>query len=251
MKPTAPWRYGLATFTLLMLSTVAGDALAQIPDEFTNLRVLPKEITKGELIGVMRGMAGALGVRCKHCHVGPDNLQGMDFATDEKSIKKTARTMMRMVREINKKYLQNLETDRPKALEVKCATCHHGLNVPRAIEDVLAVTIEDQDMEAAVEQYRKLRDDNYGTYAYDFSEIPLNSLAERLASAEKLDEALVLLNLNVKYHPDKSSIRMMLGGLHRARGENEQAIASYEMAVKIDPDNVWAKKQLKALLNAE
>jgi hypothetical protein len=65
------------------------------PQAFTNLKVLPKEIPRAELVATMRGFAGALGVRCTHCHVGPDDLQGMDFATDEKPAKQVARTMLR------------------------------------------------------------------------------------------------------------------------------------------------------------
>jgi thioredoxin reductase len=41
----------------------------QIPDKFTNLKVLPKDISKQELQSTMRGFAFALGVRCEHCHV--------------------------------------------------------------------------------------------------------------------------------------------------------------------------------------
>lgn len=251
MNPTAPWRNCLAAFIVMMLPAIADDNLAQIPDEFNNLKILPKEITKGELVGIMRDMATALGVRCKHCHVGPDNLQGMDFATDEKPTKRTARVMLRMVRKINEKYLSGLESDRPTIVEVKCATCHHGVALPRALEDMLAETIEREGMKAALDQYRRLREENYGAYAYDFSEVPLNSLAEGLASAGRLAEALDVLDLNVRHHPDKLSIHMLLGGLHRKRGDEKSAIASYERVLEIDPGNMWAKKQLEALRNAE
>ena len=64
---------------LLCLLLAPATANAQVPDEFTNLKVLPKDIGKRELISVMRAFSSALGVRCKHCHMGPDNLQGMDF----------------------------------------------------------------------------------------------------------------------------------------------------------------------------
>lgn len=71
-------------------------AAAQIPDAFENLQLLPKDINKGQLVGTMRGWATALGVRCTHCHVGPDNLVGMDFASDDKPTKRTARKMLEM-----------------------------------------------------------------------------------------------------------------------------------------------------------
>ena len=83
---------------IVSTAVLASPASAQIPQTFTNLQVLPKDIPRAQLVSTMRGFAGALGVRCTHCHVGPDDLQGMDFATDEKESKKIARTMLRMVR---------------------------------------------------------------------------------------------------------------------------------------------------------
>jgi thioredoxin reductase len=39
------------------------------PDELTNLKVLPKDISFPELMTNMKGFTQALGVRCEHCHV--------------------------------------------------------------------------------------------------------------------------------------------------------------------------------------
>ena len=97
------------TFVCCLVSIPAA-APAQIPDEFTNLELLDPEISKSDLIGTMRNWANGLGVRCNHCHVGPDNLQGMDFATDEKAAKRTARRMLVMSRGINGDLLADLPT---------------------------------------------------------------------------------------------------------------------------------------------
>jgi len=61
----------------------AAGARAQIPDKFTNLRVLPKDIAKPKLVETMRAWSGALGQRCDFCHVerkAPEH--GNDFASD-------------------------------------------------------------------------------------------------------------------------------------------------------------------------
>src|SRR5436305_5465491 len=66
-----------------------------IPDKFTNLKVLPTDISKQELTQTMRGFAFSLGVRCDHCHVeekAPEH--GFDFAADDKTEKKTARAIL-------------------------------------------------------------------------------------------------------------------------------------------------------------
>src|SRR5688572_31654917 len=109
---------------VLLLGWSAPSAFAQIPQTFTNLQVLPKDIPRPQLVATMRGFAGALGVRCTHCHVGPDDLQGMDFATDEKESKKVARTMLRMVRGINADVIGTLPAADPPRQQVTCLTCH-------------------------------------------------------------------------------------------------------------------------------
>src|SRR5215831_12542946 len=84
-------------------------AFAQFPDKFTNLKVLPSDISKHDLEQTMRGFAFALGVRCEHCHVekkAPE--RGFDFAVDDKTEKKTARVMLQMVRAINHDYVAKL-----------------------------------------------------------------------------------------------------------------------------------------------
>ena len=82
---------------LLLAAVLAApvDAAAQWPPErFSNLQVLPQDISLGELVATMRGFASALGVRCNHCHVGtdPDDLSTFQFPSDEKYTKRKART---------------------------------------------------------------------------------------------------------------------------------------------------------------
>ena len=68
--------------SVLFVSLVVGATAtaSQIPDEFKNLRVLPEDIAKPELMDAMRHFSFALGVRCQHCHVGGDGVsfEGVD-----------------------------------------------------------------------------------------------------------------------------------------------------------------------------
>src|SRR6185503_1734772 len=89
--PMRPHPRSFASFAAaLALAIVAAPAAAQIPDKFTNLKVLPKDISKDDLISTMRGFSGGLGVRCNFCHVGgtETDLTGMKFASDDKKEKK-------------------------------------------------------------------------------------------------------------------------------------------------------------------
>src|ERR1700720_2513509 len=113
---------------------------AQFPDKFTNLKVLPKDISKHEMESTMRGFAFALGVRCEHCHVekkAPD--KGLDFAADDKDAKKTARVMLQMVAAINHDYISKVPKTAP--IQVQCVTCHHGLTQPQPLSAVLAAAL--------------------------------------------------------------------------------------------------------------
>ncbi len=75
-----------------------------IPDTFTNLQVLPKDIKKPDLLPVMKSFSITMDVRCSHCHAVPDDLSGGDFASDEKPTKVAARKMLAAILEVQKKY---------------------------------------------------------------------------------------------------------------------------------------------------
>jgi len=243
------WRAAIVVLSAL----AAVPAQAQIPDEFKNLKVLPKGIVKQDLVREMRNMAGALGVRCVHCHVGEDNpnLEGIDFASDEKGTKLNARVMMRMVEEINGKLLSGLQTGRSETIKVECLTCHHGLAIPRKIEDVMAGLIETKGMAAAAEEYKSLRKEYYGGYSYDFSDFPLNSLARRLTKLPKLDEALAVIGLNSEYYPDSLEAILLGGEVYRLRGDKEKAIQSFKRLLELDPANRFATMRLGELTQTE
>jgi hypothetical protein len=98
------------------------------PPDPINLQVFPKDIAKPELIQAMRGFTQALGVRCEFCHVGEgSDLSTFDFASDDRRQKRSARLMMRMMADINSKYLADVPEPRPAGTPaVTCYTCHRG-----------------------------------------------------------------------------------------------------------------------------
>jgi hypothetical protein len=100
--------------------------------QFHNLQVLPPNITHDELIATMRGIARSLGTKCNHCHVAnaPGSEEEFDFAKDAKPEKKVARTMLRMVRDINASYVSKVNAH---GQTVTCFTCHRGHTVPEVM----------------------------------------------------------------------------------------------------------------------
>lgn len=145
-------------FAALLLTGTFADA--QFPDKFTNLKVLPKDISKHELESTMRGFAFVLGVRCEHCHVekkAPE--KGLDFPADDKDAKKTARVMLQMVAAVNHDYISKVPktpTD-TTVIQVQCVTCHRGLTQPRPLSAVLAESLEKDGLEKTIALYHELR----------------------------------------------------------------------------------------------
>jgi hypothetical protein len=112
------------------IGVVARRASGQLPEKFTNLQVLPKDIAPKALVEVMRSFAIGLGTRCEHCHVGAGNdLSTFDFASDAKPEKATARKMMTMITALHAQYL-NAVGDPARLPKVTCYTCHRGVLKP-------------------------------------------------------------------------------------------------------------------------
>ena len=236
---------------LLLAAVLAApvDAAAQWPPErFSNLQVLPQDIGLGELVATMRGFASALGVRCNHCHVGtdPDDLSTFQFPSDEKYTKRKARTMLRMVKAINETHLASLEVRASPPIEVTCATCHHGLPLPRGLHEILMAKVRTEGAAAALEEYTALRAEHYGSYSYDFSNYVLSSVAEEIADTDRAG-AIELLAANVELFPEFMFNHYALGELYQMAGDNALAIAHFREALVLDPGNRWVIGKLEGL----
>ncbi|HYK37535.1 c-type cytochrome [Alloacidobacterium sp.] len=98
----------------------------------TNLQVLPKDISTQDLMKMMFGFTGALGVKCSFCHEINEQTHQPNFAADTKPDKKIARTMIAMVQDINSKYMTQISDPdaTPEMKTVTCGTCHRGNTMP-------------------------------------------------------------------------------------------------------------------------
>ncbi len=94
-----------------------------------NLQILPKDTTPEQLMTVMHQFEGELGVHCSFCHEADPQTHHMDFASDAKPEKTTARIMMQMTASLNAKYLSQLP-DHGTTEKVTCGTCHRGQSMP-------------------------------------------------------------------------------------------------------------------------
>lgn len=97
-----------------------------------NLQVLPKDISSADLMKIMHGFTGSLGVQCGFCHEMDPQTHRPNFASDAKPDKGIARTMLRMTHTINQEYISQIHDPdaMPEQKHVTCGTCHRGHSMP-------------------------------------------------------------------------------------------------------------------------
>ena len=174
-------------------------ALAQFDEPFTNLKVLPQDISSQDMRATMRSWSMALGLRCTDCHYSPTGrFPDIDFASDEKEKKDMARKMYRMLSKINEDFFK------PHDKEISCYTCHHGTTDPRELGDILMEHHQEGGVAAVESSYREIREKYYGKGAYDFSAwSALASVANRLLEQEdQWQDVAALHQLNLEFHPE-------------------------------------------------
>jgi len=105
-----------------------------VAPQYTNLKVLPKNISSKELQKIMiDDFEDALGVSCNFCHAADTTTGKLDYASDAKPEKEIARQMMRTTLGINKRYFGIKHPEMGSAgLTVTCNTCHNGVPFPEA-----------------------------------------------------------------------------------------------------------------------
>jgi hypothetical protein len=239
--------------SLLAVAAVARPAAAQAPGKFppdslVNTKVFPHNTPVTEVLGAMRNFTTALGVRCGFCHVGKEGapISSYDFASDEKRTKRTARQMMLMLAEVNRR-LDTLPERKNPGLMATCNTCHRGVNRPVPLSMYVSDVALSAGTDSAIKTYHALRDRYYGRDAYDFGEPSLNEAAFRLARAGKFDEALALLKLNEEQFPKTSSTYVFRGNVLLMRADTNAAADAFREAIRRDTTNFEAKQRLRAI----
>jgi len=229
---------------------------AQIPEKFENLQVLPKDISRDTLTAIMRGFTQSLGVRCEFCHVpregaapgggGGGGGLNLNFASDEKTMKKTARVMLRMRDSINTVFLAMIPNRDNPPTNVTCYTCHRGVSKPTTIQSVIVTTAGRAGIDSAIARYRVLRNDAMNG-RYDFSEGPVNAAAQMLATQGKYDDAIKLLSMNQEFYPNSANIEFQLAETYIAKGDRDAGIARLRAMLTKNPNDRRAQNRLRQL----
>ena len=213
-----------------------------------NLKVLPSDWDRRQVVGYMRNVAIGLGVRCEFCHQDdqPNGPRG-DMANDDKVTKRIAREMIRMVQQINTQTLANLPQRETPPVEVTCQTCHHGVSIPRPIGDILSAAVTAAGADSAMRAYRALRERYYGRASYDFGDLPVILVAQNLVRDRRPDDALALLRMDGEFWPQSSQVQTSIGEAFRAKGDTTAAVEAYQAALRLNPNDGGARQRLREL----
>ncbi|ANM29613.1 hypothetical protein ABI59_08525 [Acidobacteria bacterium Mor1] len=223
------------------------------PERAENLTSLPADLPAENLRAVMTGFTSALGVRCSHCHDGEEGapLGAYDFVSDANPKKQTARVMLDMLGDINKK-LRTIEPGGPARVNMWCHTCHRGHARPTTLAEELrdAYAAEGAGAGAVVARYRDLRATYHGRGTFDFGEHVLNQVGYQMLAEEKPVDAVQVFELNVEMYPQSANAHDSLGEGLAAAGNHAGAIEHYELSLQLDPGNDNAREMLKQLRSA-
>ena len=217
------------------------------PPAPSNLQILPKDMPREQLITTMQAFATALGVQCNYCHVQEGRGGRNDMASDEKPAKKTARQMMVFARELNERLPAVVGKTGNDTTRVGCITCHRGLAIPKQLTQVLNEAVNAKGLDGAIAQYRELRTKYANTMAYDLSENGLIAMALAAVNADRADNAITWLNLNLEFYPKSSRTYQTMAQAYQRKGDKDAAVKALEKAVELDPNNNQAKQQLQQL----
>ena len=97
------------------------------PQAPTNLKLLPKDLTRQQLFPIMQAYQKAIGAaNCAYCHVE----DMANRASDDNPKKDIARKMIQMTMDLNKTLDAIGTPGTPDAPKVTCFTCHRGAAKP-------------------------------------------------------------------------------------------------------------------------
>jgi tetratricopeptide (TPR) repeat protein len=188
----------------------------------------------------MQIISQALGVTCGYCHTAE---RGSGQPEPKKDI---ARAMMAMTRDINAKIEAATGAPSTPVTQVECITCHRGIPIPKQLSDILTQTLKNQGVEAAIAQYKDLRNRYYGSAAYDFGDATMINIAQPIAT-RRPDDALALLNAQLEFNPKSAKTLTAIAYAYTRKFDDATAITYLERALEIEPENGAVQGQLEQL----
>jgi glyoxylase-like metal-dependent hydrolase (beta-lactamase superfamily II) len=121
-----------------------------------------------------------------------------------------------------------------------------GTSVQSICQPVTEALVENG-AEAAAERYRELKRTEPENWS--FAEYELNGLGYQLLARERIDDAIIIFELNAEAFPEAFNPYDSLGEAYMLAGNTELAITNYEKSLELNPDNANATAMLARLEN--
>lgn len=133
-------RYLVVSFLVIVVALLSQSFRTATSDPvLKNIKAFPATMTYRQVDHEMDIFKVALGVKCNYCHAQTaQSAPKLDMASDDNPKKEIARSMIRMTREMNEKYMSTIaHSDTATIQQVTCNTCHRGAAKPANAEIVL------------------------------------------------------------------------------------------------------------------
>lgn len=143
--------------------------------------------------------------------------------------------------------LNNFENGNINQLSIGIANILYGLEPPKPKQSLaltLSKLIKDKPVKEAITEINTLKENKE---EYRANEGEFNTLGYVLLQSGKVNDAIEVFKLNVKYYPESSNVYDSLGEAYAEAGDKENAILNYKKSLELNPGNEGAKKMLKKL----
>ena len=121
---------------------------------------------------------------------------------------------------------------------IACDKMNPGEKVPIEL-------LEEGQVENALNLYRKIKLESPSDF--NVSENRFNNLGYNYLGKGMLNEAIIILKLNVELYPESANVYDSLGEAFMKNGDDEQAITNYNKSLELNPNNANAVEKLKEL----
>ena len=120
---------------------------------------------------------------------------------------------------------------------------------PLSIREVMGKTVFDSGAEHAVEQYKKFKTERPAEFL--FAEEELNLLGYELLWADRVDDAVAILRLNVEEYPLSANVYDSYGDALLAKDDTVNALENFKKAFAMDATMLVTKEKVDGIEKEE
>ncbi|MBK7381738.1 MAG: serine hydrolase [Flavobacteriales bacterium] len=113
------------------------------------------------------------------------------------------------------------------------------------IRDAIRRTVQDEGVEAAIAKYKKLKAERQRDYLFEEQE--LNVFGYQLLWADRVDDAVAILRLNMEEYPRSANVYDSFGDVLLANGDTAAALTNFKKTLAMDPAFAGLQEKIKGL----